>query len=366
LVITALVLLLFSCTHKEDPPPEPRTLQSGWRAIATGDLERLRADLGKDAGFAERATHLAQDLDPEGWLVAVGASGREHRLGQAAEAMRAGDDGALREALGFGDQALKSDILQGGHSIESRRAGGRKYYRKAPQAIDLMDGMSLPALPGNAQAMHAVLFGTLDGRQYRLGYGLNLQGLTDLRASRELAYTSADRPDNASAFSSADAALPRTAEWYKLNVDALDDERWYAARLTLLLKDGTLLRCEIERDGGWYLLKNSRSTLTARLEQLRDERLQHFAAHANMIARSLGRWPRGTHELSLKGFEYIDPTAPDARRGWAKYDADPPRHLQLADDPGETGVAAWSNQRTPTGHRAVRRDGTLTWKRASG
>lgn len=332
--------------------------------MASGDLERFRADLGKGEGFAARAADLARDLDPEGWLVAVGAIDREHNLVDAAAAMRPGDDSALREALGFGDQALRRDILLGGHSIEQKHANGQMYFEKRAQAIDLMDGAALPDLPAGALALHATLFGRISGREYRLTYGHNRHGVTDLQAVRELGFTRPPRPEGAAAFTDPGLARPRTAEWNGLDLSALRDNRWYAARLKLLLDNGTLLSCELGREDAWFLTGSARTTMAERLGDERDARLMRLHGNVKMMARSLGRHPRGPHELSLQAWEYTDPAAPGARKGWARYDADPPRHLRIAEDPDAEGVTCYSSHRTEQGRRAVTRDGTLTWKPA--
>ena len=62
LVLSALT----ACSPPDRPaPPEPRSLESAILAMRTGDVARLRSDLGKGKGLARRASGLSERLDPE-------------------------------------------------------------------------------------------------------------------------------------------------------------------------------------------------------------------------------------------------------------------------------------------------------------
>lgn len=364
LALSALVLLVFSsCSPPHSPSsPPPRSLESVKDALAAGDYSGLRRALGHDDVYMEHARRFAGRYDPEGWLVCMSAVRREYRLDAAAKAMQAGDRKGLLGALGFGEQQLRADILNAGDSVEARRAGGMNYFERAPRPIGIMDLATLPRMPEGATAMHVTLYGKREGRHIRLEYALRADGAVDLRASRELAATDVPCPEGARVLRDPNHAVDREGAWGNLDLAALSDRHWYGLRLLCLRDDGRLLKLRMGRNGdGWFVVERSDETLMQRLEAGRDDALDRIRRSALVIERTRKRWPRGPHELSEQPREYVDPAAPEGRRGWALYDDNPPRTLELAGDPAAEGYAVRSKHRTKRGLRAITRDGRLTW-----
>lgn len=358
LVFAALVPLLFTaCTPAPDyPPPEPGSLAAAEQALRRGDLPALRDAIGKGKGLCDRARELAAQLDPDSWLIAMGAVNREHDLPAAARAMQAGDDAALADALGYSDQQLHADILGGGASVFARRADGRNYYETGAQPIALMQDVKLPSLPAGGLALSVTLWGIQQERRYRLSYTFNRGGVAELQAVHELGRDAIDAPGPRHADITA-ALPPGTLRGLKLA--DLAEPRWYGAEFRLLLGDGSLEYALLGRnEQGWALAESGTSSLAQRLAERRDERLRFLARRASDFERSSGRPPRGFHELSHKPRDLVDPGASAGRLGWADYDAEPQAGFELGD--GTLFVVA-ATEAGPKGRRAVSRDGTLGW-----
>ncbi|MCB9935636.1 MAG: hypothetical protein H6840_08070 [Planctomycetes bacterium] len=350
-------LLFVCCAPAPDAPdPSPRSFAAAELALRRGDLAGLRDALGKGPGLSGHARELAGRLDPEAWLIAIGASSREHDLPAAVRAMQADDDHALADALGFSDQQLRATILGGGASVFSRRSDGRNYFESGPQPINLARGVKLPVLPPGGLALSVTLWGNQGERRYRLQYTEQQRGLVDLQAALELGRESIEctAPRHAEAATALPAGRLRALE-----LAALGEKRWYGAELRLLLTDGTIERALLGRDErGWALADAGATTQGQRLENLRDERLKYMGRRAGDFERNSGRWPRGFHELSGKPRELVDPAAPEGRSGWADFDDRPAAGFELGDGDSYAVAALWAG---PQGRRAVARDGTLSW-----
>ena len=357
----ALVLLLFPACSPPDKPmaPAPRSLQAGVAALRTGDLQALRKDLGQGEGFAARARELADRLDPPTWLIAVGAHSAQHDLPAAIKAMNTGDDLALAEALGFGQQHLATSIFNAGSSVYSRQAGGRNFYETGPQPLDLIEGIDVPVLPEGSLALDVSLWGTLEGRSFRVDYTLAADGLVALNAGLEQARTEIEAPSRASRSTKPNDALP--AEAMSMPVGFLIEPRFWGAEIQLLAPDGDLRVVVLGRnDKGWALVRFDSTTLEGRLSTIRDERLSLIAQRALQFEARVGRWPRGLNEVAHKPTQLVDPTSDGGRRGWAEYAAAPPVQMELVADADGDYVAVCT-QTGINGRRAVARDGRLFW-----
>jgi hypothetical protein len=353
------VLFFAACAAPPDAdPPESRTLAAAVKALRAGDIDELRNQQGKGVGLAAHAAMLADRFDPEAWVIALGASEREHDLAKAATAVAARDDSALAEALGFGDQPLLADVLGGGGSIYSRRAGGRGFFETGPQPVDVLNGFSAPGLPSGCAAVELSLWGIENQRRFRVNIGLDTAGVTNLQASPELARESIDPP--AGAKRHADPQQSLTGRMRELPLQSLVDPRWYGANVTLLHNDGTIERAELGRDdAGWAVIDSSVETQEQRLGRIRDERLDFLRRRANEYERTSGRWPRGLREISFKPWQLVDPTAPEGRNGWADHDKKPKPGIELAAQPDQ--YAAISTHQTQKGRRAITKEGELFW-----
>jgi hypothetical protein len=362
--LMALVLFLAACTTATpEPPPEPRSLISAVEAMRTGDLARMRADQGKGAGLTAHGSALALHLDPEAWLVAMGASDREHDLAAAAKAMGEGSDSALADALGFSEQQLTADILGGGGSVYSRRSDGRNFYETGPQPVDLLGGFSPPGLPGGCLAFEATLRGALNERRFKVSLGMDAGGVTNLQAGLDQAADPAALPARAARYTDPKLSLPSTGLLRHLDVSSLADARWLGAELTLLREDATIERVQLARDdAGWALVETSVETRDERLGKLRDERLDHLRLLAMAYERTSGRWPRGLHEISFKPWQVVDPVSPSGRLGWADHDKKPQAGLQLSESI-DAAYAAIATHASDNGRRAVTLDGGYVWIR---
>lgn len=363
LATAALVLLILgACSPTESyPPPPPRTLASAERALRIGDINRLRSDLGKDAGLATRAADLAARFDPQAWLVATGTATREHDLERIYKSMQAGNDAELAVMMGFGHQALTADILDGGSSIYARRASGRNYFSSGPQPLDLMNGASLPMLPDDCFAMHATLWGRLEGRSYRLKYALDVNGVTSLQAAHELAHEDFEIGPEIVRHVDAAATLTAALANWKLDLSGLRDERWYGAEFSLLRPSGELLLLKLASDDrGWALLESSTSTQSQRLNAKRDERLRVIQRRAIDFERARGHWPQEFGDLSWELLNVKDPTAEEGLFGWIDYAGSPAIMLELAPE-ANSGYAVRSTTVTSKGQRAITRGGEFIW-----
>ncbi|MBZ0135221.1 MAG: hypothetical protein K8I27_02470 [Planctomycetes bacterium] len=334
-----------------------RSLAAGALALRTGDVESLRAHLGKGDGLSARAQALADRYDPQAWLLALGAIEREYDLPRAVKAMRVGDDAALAEALGFGPQALTRDVLSGGGSVYLRRANARNFYESGPQAISLLDDIHAPTLPADCVAMHVTLWGRLEGRDLRVRYGLGADGLTNLEAAPELALPAIAPLDRTRRHADVADALPRTGLAAVLNADALNDPRWYGARFVLLGHDGRVHRLLLGRDSAWGIVEHESSSMAGRLEELRDQRLGAIWRLADDALRYDSRWPRRLAGLPLPLRELYDPASGDP---WGEFEPQPATGFELAESQHGDWYAA-ALHRGAKGRRAVAPDGRMLW-----
>jgi hypothetical protein len=359
-IILTFVLLCACSAPPPEEPPESRSLAAAVDATRRADLERLRSEFFQGPGFAARAYSLMEHRDPSAWLIAVGASGREHDLRAAGEAAAARDDRALQAALGFSDQQLLADILSGGGTIYSRRADGRNFYEVGPQPLDLLGDYNPPGLPDGGLALETTLWGTRDGRSFKISYSIGRHGITNLQATLDLAGDAKGEPGRAARYTDPRTALPSNGYMRHLAITSLQDEHWTSAEFVFLTEDGTIERVHLARDvAGWSLVDFSVETQAQRLEDLRDERLDFLRLRASGFERTSGRWPRGLHEISFKPWQLTDPASPEGRLGWADYDAKPPAGFELAVSPDEYAVIA--THTTSQGRRAITKDGRHIW-----
>ncbi|MCA8916836.1 MAG: hypothetical protein KDB90_15695 [Planctomycetes bacterium] len=289
----------------------------------------------------------------------MGADEREHDLVAAMTSMRAGDDAALETALGFGPQDLATTVFNAGASVFARRAGGRNYYESGPQPLDLLDDGPTPTLPEGFLVMAVTLWGSVDGREFRVDYAFDESGLVNLDGVLWQATTSMEIPPRAARYPDPQHALPGWAG--KLAVEGLLKPAYWGAKFRLVAMDGTLQRIELGRDErGWALCDGSNTSLQERLGSLRDERLEFIRRRANDFRRTSGRWPRGLHELTFAAKQLSDPTSDLGRLGWADYEASPAVGFEVAPDEAAEYAAACT-QTGPAGRRAIRRDGSYFW-----
>ncbi|MCL4730897.1 MAG: hypothetical protein KJ044_10740 [Planctomycetes bacterium] len=343
------------------PPSGPDALGDAARLLQRGDRRALAAALGHGPGYAAVARELSDRLDPRAWLVAMGASWREHDLGACARAMTHGDDAALAVALGFGEQALNADILHAGRSVFARRSGGMDYYEEGPAPLSLLDNTVRFAPAPQWPALEAALWGDAGGRTARLRLGLRRGAVTTLQAAAE----TVDLPPRArDAARHADARAAAGSAGADLGLPRLEALHWLGLEVRAVSEQGELWTLRLGRDDrGWCLVESSRVTLAQRLESERDRRLEHLRRLALELQRASGAWPADESRLTLRPADLCDPSAPSGRRGWAEFDAAPPRTIALRqpDSDRPRDPAAVCLERGPGGFRAITRDGTLTW-----
>ncbi len=356
LALSALVLCICACTPPpQTQPPADDSAEAALDALRTGDYERLQARLGKGDGLLQRALELQKTLDPEAWRVALGVPTRQHDMLAAARALSAGDEAALREALGCGEQALRADILNATHSIATVRAGNRNFYRDTDPPVQAFEGLAMPALPDGAIAWHVTALATLGEKRVQLNVGRGRQGMLDLRAAFDLAGVKARTlPERADALAD---LLPSTLQ--SLDPAWADDPRFIDITLRLLLQDGTLCTARCARvDGRWAPVESSTNTIAERLLARADGRLKRILAAANDYARQRAKWPPNASLLTLGASDWANP---QTALGWVEFDADPPRGFELLQAPNPTDTAVIALQPTPQGRRAINRVGNLLW-----
>jgi hypothetical protein len=358
LLCVAPVLLLLACT----PPPRAEPPTSGsypaaLHALRTGNLPALRNELGKGENLSDHALELRDRLDPEAWLVALGASTRQFNLQAAYDAMQQGDIAALRDAIGFTDQALHGDILRATHSVGMQRAADHNYYVRETPAIAVLDAWQAPRLPADSLALHLTADWRDGARVVRIHFGRDAQGITDLRAAVHQAGASRTgaQPD----LRAADPAKLLPAD---LNAEFLQDERVTDVSLRVLRADGRLERMRLLRgEDGWARFDHERTTLQQRLESMRDARLRRIrnAAHDHVLRH--GRWPGNTVPLMLQPGDYSDPTSEAGALGWAQFSAQPQAGIEFRQATEPQDIAAIALSPTPQGQRAITREGELVW-----
>jgi hypothetical protein len=347
-------LLMAACSGGTAGPGEQRTLRAATRAVMSGDQQAVLQQLGKGEGFIDHAGTLAETLDPNAWLIALGCIEREHNLQDAYNAMQANDQDALLKALGLGEQLLAADILRAGHSVQKRRADDRDHYTEGPTPISVLDALGVvPPLPEGALAWHASAVISQADRDVRVRMGRDAEGLTDLRALPDLtgvplfpgvrghrdAMTLVDGP-----------AAEVLEHWLDLI-----DLRWI--RLRVLMKDGALQDVQLRRDGAvdWALLSESHMTAHERAEAARDGSLQRLQREVRIRQRQTGRYPETLEEF-LEGRG--DPAAPNSQNGWAVFANAEPAY-ELIRDPRPI---IQTTHVYPEGRRAIDMVGNLHWR----
>jgi hypothetical protein len=355
LALSALVLCICACTPPpKAQPPADDSPEAALAALRTGDVDRLRAVLGKGDGLLQRAREHQKSLDPEAWRVALGVPTRQHDMVAATRALSAGDEAALREALGCGEQALRTDILNATHSIATVRAGDRNFYREAEPPVQALDGWFIPALPEGAIAYHFTTIATVGEKRVQLNVGRGRDGMLDLRATFDLSgvkpRTAAQRADTLATLLPP-AMQPMETAW-------ADDARFSEVTLRLLLSGGTLCVARAARvEGQWAPLEASCTTITERLHARTDAQLQRILNAANEYARQRAKWPPDASVLTLGGHAWAEPGA----LGWGEFSANPPRGFELLQARNPADIAVIALQSGPQGRRAINRMGNLLW-----
>jgi hypothetical protein len=352
---SALLLALVAACAPIAQPPNGGIVEAAAAALRRGDTNGLRAALGHTDELAKFAAAQARQLDPEAWLIVMGASWREHDTAACAAALDKGDGEALLKALGFGEQQLRADVLDAGRTVYSRRAAAMDYYETGEAPIAAMQEDLLPPLPGTLRACELTFWGTRKSRVMRLRTGLNERGLTNMQASLGLATTAFSAP----------AGAKRTPQptCDAMPLPALTDAQWWGLEARIVTREGAILQLKLGRDdGGWFVVESSETSLRERLDTLRDRRLQAIRRLASDHQRSAGRWPRYVTDLTLRPRDLVDPAAPEGRLGWAELAPRPESTIRLLQAQDGDDVAAECVHAGPRGRRAVTRAGALGWR----
>jgi hypothetical protein len=349
------LLLFCACTPAPEHPKDISPLERSAQVMQRGDLDALLREWGKDEAFLDHSRQLADWLDPEGWLIAVGAAGRQHNLSLVSRALQSGDADLLREAAGFGDQVLRDDVLFAGHSLTQRRARDRAFLREGPSAAQVIRGIHLPPLPEGTLAYCLRIAAMRDTNTSGIHVGVDRRGLTFLsgtgvgKRSPPEAVQPAPPPD-----------LPK-GPWPDLSL--LAESRWQEVQVQVLAEDGVIYEAELDRTvEGWIFRKGpARRSLQERLDQVRD---------SNLTAIATGLWRRKlatgnpVERIEQSGVPYarlIDPTDPKAERGWRAWDDPPLTGFRLLPAQGPQEPIAAALHTTPQGRRAATGQGQLLW-----
>lgn len=352
----ALVFIMAACTPVAPPTVPPGGLDETAGALQRGNLPALRAALGHGKGHAARAREFATRLDPPAWLIVMGAVGREYDLAACRRAMLAGDDTALADALGFGEQALRADILQGGRTVFSRRSAGMDYYEAGPAPLTLLVPELTPEWQPSMAGYEVTAWGRVGERVVRLRIGRNAHGFSNLQAQADPALDAAPRARDGKR-----AATLALAGGQQL--PDLPEEHWMGYELRVVEGDGLLrvLRFGHDHDG-WYQVERTETTLQQRTDAERDRRLEVVRRTAASYAGAAGRWPRGLNEITLRPADLVDPCHPQSAHGWVDHDPKPPVQLALQQPAAEADIAVQCTTLTPgKGYRAITRAGQLLW-----
>jgi len=329
-------------------------------ALQRGDVAALRAHMGQDTGLVAFARSQAQVLDPRAWLIVMGASWREADPAGCAAAMAAGDSMALCNALGFGDQALESEVLSAGRTVFARRAGGLDYYESSQSALSVLRPDLAPELPPGDAGYEVTYWTRIESRAVRVRVGRNARGLSNLQALPDPGSEGAPTAPAKARFATAALAAGDGAAGVLL--PGLSDGAWWALDLRVVMQDGTLLTTRLAKDdAGWFVLEATRTKLAQRLEAERDRRLEVVRRSAADLLRSAGRWPKRASDLSLRPVDWADPAAPAGRLGWSDHDSPPKPGIELLTPVQDDDPAVQRTQAGPQGHRAITRAGNLVW-----
>lgn len=354
----ALVFVFAACAPAVHPP-EPGGLEGLARAQRRGDLAAVRKGLGLESGLSHTGRELAEQLDPRAWLVAMGASWREHDLKACRRALASGDDRALAAALGFGEQALQADVLQAGRTVFSRRSSGMDYFEsgKAPGA--LVTAELAPVQAPGVLAVEFTYWADAEGRTARLRVGLRGDVISNLQATADAAL---DSPPAARDHGRVATAALAGAGAAPLALPELGEAHWLGLEARAVLRDGEMITLRLSRDDrGWYAVEQTRQTMAQRLEAERDRRLELVRRLASDLQRSAGRWPAREDQITLRPVDLCDPAADSARRGWADHDSAPPRGIRLLQPAADADPAVECIQAVGGRRRAITRNGQLVW-----
>lgn len=329
-------------------------------ALRRGDIKAYSAALGHGPDFARRAVEEAATLDPKAWLVVMGAGWREHDLQACARALERDEPAALADALGFNEQALRSDVLDAGGTVYARRTAGLSYHESGAAPVGLLSAALAPPLRDGLRGYEFSAWGWADGRVMRVRTGRNLYGLSNVQAVPDQALTAFPVAETKERYAEPAAALATKAKGLPLPL--LGQTDWFGLEGSFVAEDGTLSTVKLGRDiKGWYLLAFAQSSLAQRLETERDRRLEVVRRLASDMVRYGGRWPRHTGEISLAPTDLADPAATSGRRGWADYDARLAATIELLQPARGADPAVACIESGPQGRRAITRDGDLAW-----
>lgn len=295
--------------------------------MRTGNLAAYRVGIRKGAGLARRACDLMQALDAEAWLVALGAKRREYDLVACRAAALEGDDEALAEALGFGDQALRANVIDAPSTIYYQRAQDQRWVRTTEAPLKWLDELQPAPCASPLLAYMQVLVAKRDATTQRLCVGHDGIGVTELSGGEELA-----PPQTPSTLAGPVAQSPAEAMEYLAESDTRFLELRRGAGLTSLRlfnglaldllavkADGTLFEVRLVYRGGWYMQSATYSGRDERLAAARDDSMKRILAAAQQWAKHRGRWPAAVNDLPLPMRDLVDATAGTSRLGWERY-----------------------------------------------
>ncbi|MCC6572477.1 MAG: hypothetical protein IT462_01685 [Planctomycetes bacterium] len=363
-----LALALAACSPPAPPDgPAPGSIADVALKIRTGDMDAYRNAIQKERGLAARGRRLAATLDADAWLVAMGARWREYDLVAASKAMLADDDGALAAALGFGPQAMRTDMVDSASSLYYERSLEQRWVRTTKTPLDWLDELRPMPCRSPLLAYQLSMVGSRDGTVQRVRVGYDLGGLTELCGAEELAPPSLPESPGGNVAGSPAQALDFLAQ-AKSEFSALrhglrlTDEPLYKATvldLHAVRGDGALFEVRFIYRGGWYTLTSLLSSQDERLTAARDVSMRRILDAARKISNSRGRWPQNLSDLTLPQRHLVDATAGDL--GWARYDLDAPAGFSLG-APGESEIAVTALKPASDGRRrALTHKGELIW-----
>ena len=337
------VLILAACGYP-DREPEPEGFAAAEQRLRRGNYQGYLHAIGKGEGLASRVSMLRDRLDPEAFAIVTGCEAREYDLFALTEALTARDDDATREALGFGEQQVRADLLDSCRTVFSKRAGHRNFYHNEGASIDLLRGVN----PPEATGVLAYRVRAFDAQKFVV-FGHDGLTVTCLNAGRNLAWKKPEAKSSGRFATLADALKDTPAP--VLNAG----ESWDSVEVQCVTNDGALTRIVAARDdAGWYIVSRATETLAARLERIRDTRL------AAIFARRRVR-PNATtmDELAIQPPRICDPTDPRSNLGWEGFHTDARVGFAISQ---REGISVECVYMLPTGkRRAITTTGELTW-----
>ncbi len=288
---------------------------------------------------------LLERLDPEAFAIASGCEGREYDLFALVEALEARDDDATRGAMGFGTQAIASDILESGRTVVSKRSNSQKYYQRQSPPVSLARDGNLPLASSSVLAYRARVFSD----QQFVVFGHDGLSVTCLNAGRNLAWKKPKAKDGATYFATLAEAVRDTP------FATLDAGTWDSVELQWVTHEGDITKLVTTRDDeGWFVVSRVTETLPQRLERVRDQRLRAIFARLQSVphAESLGALRIGSPRI-------CDPTDPRSNLGWEGFQSNAREGFMISK---RDGIAVECVYMLPTGkRRAITDAGELTW-----